>query len=191
MSEFTSKVVSVGFSLKAGATSYYMEKGTAIDEIVVKTCRGEESYSGTLVGVELKAAPVIRRGGMGFDGIPVQAAGSDGIANIVEAGSRFGVSKIALGVTNEEDNSEAIIVIPVEKIVSISGTFVDPEGNVVESVNLEEQNINDVLAELEGTEGTVTLSMGVGEVADEVAPKGEVTFAGARAGQAQNFDQGM
>lgn len=188
MDSFISKI-SVAATLAGNGAEYYLEVGSSIDKIVVAGPYEDAEYvNAKLVGIELKQRDIYNPNGRIYDTIPCNGFITDGIANMFDASQMLDVSMIAVEVT--EDDVTRIVRIPVDKIKSIDGSFVSPDGSKTVSVNPAEKTIAEVVAEATAeADVPVTVVLPAAELMEELTVDKALTVAGVNANIPQNFYQ--
>lgn len=188
MDSFISKI-SVAATLAGNGAEYYLEVGSSIDKIVVAGPYEDAEYANAkLVGIELKQRDIYNPNGRVYDTIPCNGFITDGIANMFDASQMLDVNTIAVEVT--EDDVTRIVRIPVDKIKSMDGSFVSPDGSKTVSVNPAEKTIAEVVAEATAeADVPVTVVLPAAELMEELTVDKALTVAGVNANIPQNFYQ--
>lgn len=188
MDSFISKI-SVAATLAGNGAEYYLEVGSSIDKIVVAGPYEDAEYANAkLVGIELKQRDIYNPNGRVYDTIPCNGFITDGIANMFDASQMLDVNTIAVEVT--EDDVTRIVRIPVDKIKSMDGSFVSPDGSKTVSVNPAEKTIAEVVAEATAeADVPVTVVLPAAELTEELTVDKALTVAGVNANIPQNFYQ--
>lgn len=197
---FMTKVTSnirAGFTLTLNGADYYMEKGQDITELVVHGPYTDETLSGMLVGFSIRDRHSKNDRGRIYDGIPTYLFSTDKLANIKDLELSSEVSHILLARIVDDDelneNTDENVVftkVPVDRIVSLSGSFVDPDGNVTETVDLTDETISvpELFSEAD-PEVETTLVFNAGDINEPVTVISEVNVFGDNASIPQNFNQ--
>ena len=191
MTKVTSAILA-GFILDLDGTEYYMEKGTEIDEMVVAGPYENTTISGVLAGFSIRDRHAPNSAARIYDGIPTREAVLDNLPNIkdLELCSEIDKLLIATNVGDEETPKYDYTRVNVDRIVSVSGTFVDPYGNTTETVDLEDETVDvpTLIAEAD-PETRTTLVLSEGEVDAPITVVTEMRLVGQNANKPQNFDQ--
>lgn len=194
MTKVTSKI-RAGFTLTLNGADYYMEKGRDIDELRVHGPYSDEIVSGKLIGFSIRDRHSPNRDASIYDGIPTHMFVTDHMANIkdLELSSEIAHLMILAPVEPGQGAIEHEIVVtkvPVDRIVGITGTFTDPEGNVTMTVDLTDEtvSISDLLAQAD-PEVTTSLVIGTGDIEESIQIAVDANVLGENASVPQNFDQ--
>lgn len=124
----------VGFTLVQDGIEYRMAVGTEVQLGVAGPCGEDATVSGTVAGCEIGAVRTLNTIGRIYDGVPTYRCGTDTKANIKNVADHYEVTKILVEVPVEGSEVPEFKVVRVDRIKSINGTFVSPDGTVVAAV---------------------------------------------------------
>lgn len=171
----------------------HMKVGAAINSMVIKANPKNMTISGTLAGIQLGVKKGANRFCTIFDGVPTCQYATDDKANIRDAGSYYTVDYILVNKGTEE--KPEMIKVAVADIISISGTFENPDGSKTVAVEIpadQEEGatpVADAIAAIASDEKPATISLPAAEVKENLTVNADVNIKGINAGIAQNHAQ--
>lgn len=183
----------VAVDLVINSAVCHMKVGAAIDSMIIKANPENEVITGTLAGIQLGVKKSANRFCTIFDGVPTCQYATDDKANIRDAGSYYAVDYILVNKGTEEEPE--MIKVAVADIVSISGTFENPDGSKTVAVEIpvdQEEGatpVTDAIAAVASEEKPATISLPAAEVKENLTVNAGVNIKGVNAGVAQNHAQ--